>query len=496
MDPFHIQCRACAARLKVRNPSAIGQKLACPKCGEMILVENQKTSVGDSGLDNTVGASDSDFGDIDQILQSKSLGPTDAPQPKVKQAPKVKAPDKQPEAETPISPNLNDDISPPLLPNENWTGETSRRRNKQLTIFAIAAGLIIVGVAVTLAIMNFQSDRIASNSSNQSDNPEPVVDGQNQNESPGDSNIESTESTPPQPPETDETGETNATDNPNPKDNNLEEVVDPSPAEPTDSIVDSSEEKTTTVKSPEKQMTFESDLDSLLGQTNTKADSSKSNFDELSKALKQSGTSLFEINQLAAVNALNRRIGFPKYYIEKPNPIDPKWMNNLSEKCAGVQFSGQSLNSAIAEICTISGVPIAFNVDPLVFAEFKFDAILDNFKITDSTFQEVVDQIIKLQGDQFELRYDGINPAIIGRTQEVSETKFHPIPTLNSKSPKDLVELIQTLIFPVVWQKDEFWIKNSGEQLEVKASPKVQRLISQFLDQWNLCASGESNQVI
>lgn len=35
---FSITCESCAARLKVRNPALIGQRLACPRCREMLQV--------------------------------------------------------------------------------------------------------------------------------------------------------------------------------------------------------------------------------------------------------------------------------------------------------------------------------------------------------------------------------------------------------------------------------------------------------------------------
>src|SRR6187401_1885935 len=38
MDLFSITCTTCKSRLKVREESAIGQILACPKCGGMVMV--------------------------------------------------------------------------------------------------------------------------------------------------------------------------------------------------------------------------------------------------------------------------------------------------------------------------------------------------------------------------------------------------------------------------------------------------------------------------
>src|SRR3990167_7196260 len=39
VEPFSILCTTCQTRLRVRDSSAIGQILACPKCGSMVMVQ-------------------------------------------------------------------------------------------------------------------------------------------------------------------------------------------------------------------------------------------------------------------------------------------------------------------------------------------------------------------------------------------------------------------------------------------------------------------------
>src|SRR3954471_3569251 len=39
MDLFTITCTTCKSRLKVRDQAAVGQILACPKCGGMVMVK-------------------------------------------------------------------------------------------------------------------------------------------------------------------------------------------------------------------------------------------------------------------------------------------------------------------------------------------------------------------------------------------------------------------------------------------------------------------------
>lgn len=46
MEPFAIQCTTCRARLTVGDPALVGQILACPKCGSMVLVEASAATTG------------------------------------------------------------------------------------------------------------------------------------------------------------------------------------------------------------------------------------------------------------------------------------------------------------------------------------------------------------------------------------------------------------------------------------------------------------------
>ncbi len=49
MEPFFLSCTTCQARLKVRDESALGQILACPKCGSMVLVESPPGTTPSAG---------------------------------------------------------------------------------------------------------------------------------------------------------------------------------------------------------------------------------------------------------------------------------------------------------------------------------------------------------------------------------------------------------------------------------------------------------------
>ncbi|MGN6136501.1 MAG: hypothetical protein ACTHOU_18615 [Aureliella sp.] len=49
MEPFTVHCSSCQSRIRVRNPSMIGQIANCPKCGSMIMIAAPQQILVDSG---------------------------------------------------------------------------------------------------------------------------------------------------------------------------------------------------------------------------------------------------------------------------------------------------------------------------------------------------------------------------------------------------------------------------------------------------------------
>lgn len=48
VEPFTVQCSSCQSRIRVRNPSLIGQLVNCPKCGSLVLVAAPQQILVDS----------------------------------------------------------------------------------------------------------------------------------------------------------------------------------------------------------------------------------------------------------------------------------------------------------------------------------------------------------------------------------------------------------------------------------------------------------------
>ncbi|MEX2174661.1 MAG: hypothetical protein WD872_09890, partial [Pirellulaceae bacterium] len=73
MDLFSINCTTCKSRLKVREATAIGQILACPKCGGMVMVKPPPGWEPGSAA-GTVRPEQS--GEITAIVESRRAGDT------------------------------------------------------------------------------------------------------------------------------------------------------------------------------------------------------------------------------------------------------------------------------------------------------------------------------------------------------------------------------------------------------------------------------------
>ena len=156
MEPFRFCCPTCAAKLKVQNPKLIGQKLACPKCQAMVLVETPEGyELPESASVETEWSGA--FEDIDSILAST---PQEAPS----QSPRQSG---HPKSHRPPD-------NAPLVPNENWVSPSAQSRRKWVLVISAATGVVLlVGAIIAAIIANRAAPEpaIASNDQTATDAP-------------------------------------------------------------------------------------------------------------------------------------------------------------------------------------------------------------------------------------------------------------------------------------------------------------------------------------
>ncbi len=134
MEPFSISCTTCQAKLKVRDPSVVGQILTCPKCGSMVLV-------------SAPGATQSD--EAPGVEETSTVSPLPAPPSLPPDSPSAET-DGLPDAPVPLT---------TVLPTDDWVSAKSRawRGWLQIILAAVVGVLLAVGL-LGLVAAQFNDD--------------------------------------------------------------------------------------------------------------------------------------------------------------------------------------------------------------------------------------------------------------------------------------------------------------------------------------------------
>ncbi|MFT5303378.1 MAG: hypothetical protein ACI87E_002867 [Mariniblastus sp.] len=197
MNPFSIVCKSCAAKLKVAKASAVGQILACPKCGTMLRItapkgwvappapaESQSSmDIPADSLDATADTLGGMFEDIDDILGDPKSQQRKNPQSAAKQNPNrpsqqsarpaARAP--QPNRAQPTAhPNSTQRRKPvaatapsnvatqAVLPNDQWTSDATRKKKRLVTTIVLGLGSVFLLGTITIAVLtNLPDDKPA-----------------------------------------------------------------------------------------------------------------------------------------------------------------------------------------------------------------------------------------------------------------------------------------------------------------------------------------------
>jgi DNA-directed RNA polymerase subunit RPC12/RpoP len=128
MDLFTIICTTCKSRLKVRDPAAVGQILACPKCGGMVMVKPPPAYVDAADQKSDVPTATEMEGPALGLDQTFDSGAFDAVEELLSDAPpKMQSPAaaKMPSASAPARPSATPPSSatpPPMAPKPRFVG--------------------------------------------------------------------------------------------------------------------------------------------------------------------------------------------------------------------------------------------------------------------------------------------------------------------------------------------------------------------------------------
>src|SRR5436853_2792881 len=128
MDLFAITCTTCKSRLKVRDPAAVGQILACPKCGGMVMVKPPPAYVDAADQKSDLPTATEVEGPALRLDQTFDSAAFDAVEELLSDAPpKVQSPAaaKIPAVSSPAKPSATPPsaaASPPVAPKPRFVG--------------------------------------------------------------------------------------------------------------------------------------------------------------------------------------------------------------------------------------------------------------------------------------------------------------------------------------------------------------------------------------
>ncbi len=176
MEVFSILCTTCQKRLQVRDASAIGQILICPKCGSMVLVsppEEIDPHAANEDRDTVDEIEPPDLPEMnlpaglhpdqrsselaDEVTNEATVKPPRAPKPH----PSTPARASTTSPTLPVAPQTTEDArtteptAPPLLPDDHWVSQAAENRRQWLMI----GGAAMLGVLLSILLVGFWASR-------------------------------------------------------------------------------------------------------------------------------------------------------------------------------------------------------------------------------------------------------------------------------------------------------------------------------------------------
>lgn len=395
MELFKIACPSCATRLKVSQASAIGQILACPKCGSMVEVVPPEgwqlppelanppakkqappaPRIRDDSLPETASKPFEDFDDIESLLTGNGQGPTGT---QTKGASRGKPGTRPSSFQGSVAPAIQSSSkSPPPPAAWSQSGATLQRKKFALQVGAVVT-LALVAVALIVVLMSTlfkpDPDSIATNAGSKANaartppknNGTTATDPKGENTPKNDSQ-----------PATNGTGASTLTA----KGMYAPRLDVPPmslPAETTAPTVPPGFEVTppATAKSP---------TGGLIEQ-----------FGDLNQVL--DGSEAFSLQELAdATGAQRGQIGIGTIFVRKPSFIEIDVPQRLQQPIAQVAFPDVSLIDAIRTLTNISLIPICYEVELIEVEGIDLSAKV-TLQLADTTVGATLDALLKPSG--------------------------------------------------------------------------------------------------
>ena len=558
MQPFSLICKSCAARLKVTKASAVGQLLACPKCGTMIHVTppagwapsptQSDSQVSVDNLDDSTIAGDSNFEDIEALLSDALPASRPPSSPKLSSTqPSSNLAESTATQNTNPANNSDQLVKGPTLPNEQWTGEGTRRRKTISLVVLGGLATIFLLSAVCIAIVFSASSKnpTTANAPYSEPNLDPVVEAN----APG-GMLEETDLV-----EVGPFAEAPVEKQANPDVGEAPPVIAPQPAagndkaanhqntNKNDQFADNRPEKPEGKHSKLQQMGAPDigEVENSSQENNAGNDqkfremeaspklSGKSPFSpaspdsplniepteeppqktqigmveafendlgNLSELLAGAGTSLLDFKDLTAAIRTRENIGIPKYVIIKPDLPKLKIEEQLELFVPGVKFDTPvHLQKILGDLSSLSGLPMTIDARSIA-AIGRMPNPEIKFEKSNASLQEILDDLVTPLEMQYRIDDSGISIGVFPASEKTQKTfDFPAVIAKNPESKLQLISEIQVLIATESWSvaNDPATIAIKDNQFIVNCSKLVQNQIGELLAKLNASLTLKTN---
>ena len=554
MQPFSLICKSCAARLKVTKASAVGQLLACPKCGTMLHVtpptgwtpppSQSDSQTSADNWDESAVSGEGNFEDIEDLLsdvlpdsnQKNTSNQTPRQPPSSTQSSGQKSSRNTSPADSSQN-NADQLVRGPALPNDQWTGEGTRRRK---TFFLVAFGglatiLLLSAVCIAIVLNASQKDPETANITEPEplpkqdpiaaiDDPAGMLDEDDlvevgpfaKNPTPEQASPAVGEAPPliePRPKPGDEQTANASPEKIGGKHSKLQQMGAPGVGEPKEPNQDNGAEDDQEFKELEAPPKLsgsspfsQPDPTSPLNIEPTKAvppqtqvgmvEAFENDLGNLSELLAGAGTSLLEFKDLTASIRTRENIGIPKYVISKPDLPKLEIEEQLELFVPGVKFDAPvPLQKILRDLSSLSGLPITIDARSIAVTGKPTNPEI-KFEKSNASLKETLDDLLNPLEMQYRVDGNGLSIGVFPASIKTQKTfEFPAVIELSPESRMQLISEIQVLIAPESWvvANDPATIVLKDDQFVVHGSESVQNQVGELLAKLNASLTLQKN---
>lgn len=209
----------------------------------------------------------------------------------------------------------------------------------------------------------------------------------------------------------------------------------------------------------------------------------ESDLGDLSALLEASGTSILDFKDLTASIRTSQIVGIPKYIVSLPDPAKFDLPKQLEMPIGGLKYDAAPLAQVLQNLAAITGVPITVDARSIA-AVGKASNPEVTIMISDSTLVEALTEMLAPIGLSHAVHPGGLTVGVFPSVTMTPTTFELPgSPDIDVEGKKRLIRLIQVLVDPQSWARtdDPATIVLEGDQIVVNCTPAAQTQIRSLL---------------